>query len=209
MKAAEDSAETHRLLQRISRGEAEAFNELFARYHNDLRQQIELRLDRRLRARLDPSDIVQETQLDALRQLDNFLEHRPMPFSLWLRKTAYQRLIKCHEQHIQATRRSVKREILLSDETSQQLMHRLHTLGPSPSQRAAQRESTRRVHIALAQLKNVDREILLMRYVEDLSNGEIGLILDLQPGTVSKRHARALVRLEKLLRNQDINEVDS
>ena len=130
MKTAQDSAETNRLLQLISRGEMEAFNELFARYHDDLRKQIELRLDRRLRARLDPSDVVQETQLDALRQLDNFLEHRPMPFSLWLRKTAYQRLIKCHEQHIQATRRSAKQEILLSDNTSQQLMQRLRAIGP-------------------------------------------------------------------------------
>ena len=103
----------------------------------------------------------------------------------------------------------MKQEILLSDNTSQQLMQRLRAIGPSPSQQASRRESSRRVHIALAQLKNVDREILLMRYVEDLSNTEISLILDLQPDTVSKRHARALVRLEKLLRNQDIREVDS
>ena len=74
MKTSQDSAETHRLLQLISRGEMEAFNELFARYHDDLRQQIELRLDRRLRARLDPSDVVQETQLDALRQLARIIQ---------------------------------------------------------------------------------------------------------------------------------------
>jgi RNA polymerase sigma-70 factor (ECF subfamily) len=86
-----DSAETQRLLHQVCAGDASAFDALFARHRSYVRQVIELRLDPRLRARVDPSDVVQETQLDAFRRLPDYLERRPMAFRLWLRKTACER----------------------------------------------------------------------------------------------------------------------
>src|SRR5262245_51087035 len=97
-----DCAETQRLLERAQAGDAEAPEQLLARHRPFLRQLVELRLDPRLRARVDPSDVVQEAQLDAFRRLADYLRRRPMPFRLWLRKTAQQRLLKVQRQHLQA-----------------------------------------------------------------------------------------------------------
>jgi len=79
--------------------------------HHCPRRFVELRLDRKLRRRLDASDVVQETQLEAASRLADFLERSPMPFHLWLRKTAYQRLLMIHRQHLDAARRDIQREV--------------------------------------------------------------------------------------------------
>src|SRR6516164_9176299 len=116
-----DSAETLRLLEEVNRGNAQAFNRLFARHRPALRQAIALRLDPRMRARVDASDVVQETQMEAFRRLADFLERQPMPFHLWIRKTAYERLLKIRRHHVEVAQRTVRREVPLPDHSSLQL----------------------------------------------------------------------------------------
>ena len=113
-----DSADTQQLLEQARTGDARAFKQLFSRYRAYLRQAVELRMDARLRARLDASDVVQETQMEAFRRLADYLERRPMPFRLWLRKTAHERLLMLRRQHVEASRRSVLREVGLPDGSS-------------------------------------------------------------------------------------------
>src|SRR5262249_23339149 len=95
-----DSVETQRLLEQVHAGDRAAFERLFAQSRAGLRQFVELRLDARLRPRVDPSDVVQETQMEAFCRLGDFLARRPMPFHLWLRKTAYERLLKVRRSHL-------------------------------------------------------------------------------------------------------------
>lgn len=194
-----DSMETCRLLDEIRAGEASAFDRLFARYRPDLRRFIAFRLDPRIRARLDPSDIVQETHLEAYRRMADFLARRPMPFRVWLRKTAYERLLKIRRYHVDAARRAVGRELGLADRSSVLLAGSLLPGGSSPSQRLARSELVRRVRQALAELSEADRELLLMRNVEELPYRDIACILELDPAAVRKRYGRALLRLRKLL----------
>jgi hypothetical protein len=87
--AADDSAETRRLLEQIRAGDAAAFGALFNRHRPALLAFLRHRFDPRLKARADPSDVVQETQMEAYRRLADYLARRPMPFRLWLQKTAY------------------------------------------------------------------------------------------------------------------------
>ncbi|MEZ6070505.1 MAG: sigma factor [Pirellulales bacterium] len=89
-----DSAETHRLLMRIRAGDRDAFNDLFERYRERLHDVVALRLDPKLGPRLDASDVVQDAQLEAFRRLDDYLERQLMPFGIWIRKTAQERLCK-------------------------------------------------------------------------------------------------------------------
>lgn len=203
-----DSTETVRLLEQVSAGHHEAFDDLFARHQEELRQAVVLRLDQKLHTRVDASDVVQETQMQAFRRFDEYLAGRPMPFRFWLRKTAHECLIKFREHHIKAMKRSVDREIHLPDHTSMQLVRRLCAVDSSPSQKAVKREMVRRVRQMLAKLSDNDREILLMRYVEGLSNQEIGYILELHPDTVSRRHGRALLHLAQLMRENGIQKSD-
>jgi RNA polymerase sigma-70 factor (ECF subfamily) len=157
---------------------------------------LDLRFDARLRSRLDPSDVVQETHLEVFRRLPDYLERRPMPFRLWLRKTAYERLLMLRRQHVQADRRAVGREVPLPERSSVLLAG---LVGSTPSRQAQRKELALQVQQALARLAETDREVLLLRNYEGLSYEEIGCLLDLDASVTRKRHGRALVRLHRLL----------
>jgi RNA polymerase sigma-70 factor (ECF subfamily) len=201
-----DSAETQRLLERVRAGDRLAFEELFARHRSYLRQVVELRLDPRLRARLDPSDVVQETHLEAFRRLPDFLSRRPMPFRLWLRKTAHERLLMLRRRHLEAGRRSARREVALPDQSSLVLAQRLLAKGPPPGQQLDQEERVRRVHQAVAQLSAADQEILFMRNYEGLSYQEVAYLLEIDPAAARQRHGRALLRLHQTLLDNGLTE---
>jgi len=195
-----DSSDTEQLLQQAHAGDGRAFEDLFARHRAYLHQVVALRLDPRIRPRLDPSDVVQEAQLDAYRRFKDFLERRPMSFRLWLRKTTYERLLMLQRFHRCAARRSVDREVGLPDKSAFALVQQLLARGSTPSRHLEQSETARRVREVLAQMSEVDREILLMRNLEALTNQEAAEALEIEPVAASQRYGRALLRLRKLLR---------
>jgi len=201
-----NSAEARGLLQQLLDGDRQAFGPLFDHYRAYLRQIVELRLDQHLRSRVDASDVVQEAQLDAFGRLDDYLERQPMPFPLWLRKTTHERLLKLRRQHIETAKRAMGREIPLPDRSSLQLAQQLLAGGSTPSQQVARRELARRVRQAVAELPDVDREILLMRSTEGLSYDDVGRILEIDPTNARKRHGRALMRLHKALLRSGLTE---
>src|SRR5262249_39108069 len=129
--------DTEELLRRCTAGEEGARDQLLARHQDRLRQMVAVRLDRRLLARLDPSDIVQEVLLEAHQRLDDYLDRRPLPFYPWLRQIAWQRLVKLHEHH-HARKRGVGREEarlpMLPDESALELVRRLAGPGSTPSE---------------------------------------------------------------------------
>ena len=208
-EAEPDTAETQRLLERVQAGDADAADHLLARHRPFLHRVVELRLNLRLRARVDPSDVVQEAQLDAFRRLAEYVRRRPMPFRLWLRKTVNERLLKIQRRHLEAGCRAVGREVPLPDQSSLILGQQLLASGSTPSQRFDRSEFARRVRQAVARLPEADREVLVMRNFEGLSNPEIGYLLGLDAATVSRRHGRALLRLRKLLLEGGLGESES
>jgi RNA polymerase sigma-70 factor (ECF subfamily) len=201
-----DSRETQLLLDQAAGGDAQACERLFERHRPRLHDFVDAHLDPLLRARLDASDVVQETQLEAARRLADFLQRRPMPFRLWLCKTAYERLLMLRRQHVGAARRSVRREVQLPDRSSLVLVRNLMAPNSSPSRRLSRQEQAHRVQQALGGLPEADREILLMRHAEDLSYEEIGCILGIEAATARKRAGRALVRLHKILAALDAKD---
>jgi RNA polymerase sigma-70 factor (ECF subfamily) len=194
-----DSGPTRDLLQQARAGDPRATDELFTRHRAYLRQFVELRLDPRLRPRVDPSDVVQEAQLEAARRLPKYLDQPALPFRLWLRQIAYDHLLKSRRRHVGAARRAVDREVALPDRSSLLLARQLFARGPSPSQQLDESELAQRLREAMTQLPEADREVLLLRHYEGLSNAEAGVLLGIDPGAVSKRHGRALLRLHRLL----------
>jgi RNA polymerase sigma-70 factor (ECF subfamily) len=195
--------DTDELLNRAGGGDRLAREELWTRHRERLRQMVAVRLDRRLAARVDPSDVVQEAILEADQMLSEYLRERPLPFYPWLRRLAWKRLMKVYEKHLDAQNRSVKREAyripLLADESALSLGARFLASGTSPSNRAARREISQRVQAALAQMSDSDREVLLLRFVEQLSAGETAAVLDISEAAVRTRQSRALARLTRLL----------
>jgi RNA polymerase sigma-70 factor (ECF subfamily) len=205
-EAAQDQAESLRLLEMVQTGDREAFGRLCARHRPYLRKVIALRLDDRLRSRVDPSDVVQEAQLEAFRRLPDYLARQPMSFRLWLRKTAHERLLMLRRLHLGAACRDVRREAPLPDASSVLLARQLLAPGPTPSQQAVGRERARRVREAVAQLSESDREILVLRNLEELSNEEAAEVLGVNPAAASQRYGRALLRLRKILASHSPSE---
>src|SRR5690349_19805955 len=193
--------DTEELLDRVAHGDGGARQRLLARHRARLRRMIALRLDRRLAARVDPSDVVQEALADAARKLSAYVRDRPLPFYPWLRRLAWERLIKLHRRHITADRRSVTREDdwALPDESAAELASRLVSPGSSPSRRAVRAEVQGRVRAVLEQLGERDREVLVLRYLEQLSTREVAEVLGITEGAVKVRHFRALERLRAVL----------
>ncbi len=192
-----DSAETELLLRQAAAGDAASFEDLFSRYRNDLLRVIELRMEAGLRARFDASDVVQEAQFEAFRRLADYLRRRPMPFRLWLRKTAQERLARARREHVATQARSLAREVTLPDQSSLVIAEQFVSTNSSPSQQIARIETARFLQEALARLSEIDREILLMRNFEQLSYDEISVLLGIEAATARKRFGRALRRLRE------------
>jgi RNA polymerase sigma-70 factor (ECF subfamily) len=200
-----DSAETNDLLERIRGGDRQALDSLLARHRQRVHAFVDCHLDPRVRARLDPSDVVQETQMEVVRRMDDFLDRRPMPFHLWVRKTAYEHLLRARREHRRG-RRSVQREEAWPSQSSLLLARSLLSGRPSPSQALQAKELAERVSRAVADLAEADREILLMRDADELPYEEIACLLDIEPSAARKRYGRALIRLQKLLTERGILE---
>jgi RNA polymerase sigma-70 factor (ECF subfamily) len=195
--------DTDALLDRVRRGDDQARQQLLGRHRQRLRRMIAVRLDRRLAARVDPSDVVQETLAEADGRLAKYLQHRAIPFYPWLRQIAAERLAKLHRSHLEAARRSARREEpSLANATYESwwpLAARLAASGTSPSEQYARMERRQQLHAALAQLNERDREVLVLRYLEQLSTRETAAVLCISEGAVKLRHLRALERLRDLL----------
>ena len=202
--AAEDP-ETEALLREAGRGEGRARQLLLERYRLRLRQAVALRLDRRIAARVDPSDIVQEALADAARRLPEYLERRPVAFYPWLRGLALDRLIDLSRRHLNAQRRSVRREepghLLLSEQSSVLLMNQLFASMSSPGRGRRREELAGRVREVLEQLAPLEREILVLRYLEESTLREVAALLGVSERTVRRHHLRALSRLGELLKD--------
>ena len=191
------------LLRAAGHGDGSARHRLLARHRSRLRQMVAVHLDRRLAARIDPSDVVQETLMDAARDLPDYLRERPLPFYPWLRQLARQRLDRLHRDHIRRHRRSVLREEgpgrLSLDSSADALANLLRASGTSPSRQLIRDEMIRRIQDAMSRLSPNDRELLVMRHLEEMSAAEIGAVLGIGAGAVRTRHVRALARLRSLL----------
>ena len=162
--------DTDQLLDRVAQGESSAAAALLDRHRKRLRRMVQLRIDPRLAARLDPSDIVQDALGEAHRRLPEYAAQRPIPFYPWLRQLAWDRLVEQHRRHVRAGRRSVLREeaepLELAEGSVLELADRLLTSAEGPSAALRREELAARVRAALNALPERDREVLVLRYLE-------------------------------------------
>jgi RNA polymerase sigma-70 factor (ECF subfamily) len=201
-----DSSQTQELLARARQGEPPAINELLDRHREALRRMIDLRMDRMVQRRVDASDIVQDVLVEANRRLDEYLhsENPAMPFHLWLRHIAHDRLIDAHRRHRQAARRSIDREQSLAagrylDQSTLDLAAQIADRDLTPAAAATWAELQRRFQAALDTLDEQDQEVILMRHFEHLSNSEVAQSLGLSEAAAGMRYLRAMRRLREKL----------
>jgi RNA polymerase sigma-70 factor (ECF subfamily) len=195
--------DSNELLQQAAAGDQAAAHRLLELHQDRLRAMIAVRLDRRLSARVDPSDVLQETMIQAHQKLPEYLRTKPIPFYPWLRRIAWENIVQLHRQHLLAQARAVTREerfeVALPDHSAIDLAERLISKGSSASQQMLKKELKARVQTALAQLDARDREVLVLRFLEQLSIEEAAAVLEISQEAVKSRQRRALERFSELI----------
>lgn len=190
--------ELDRLLDAVARGSVDARGRVLTYYRDRLKRAVAARLDPRLAARLDSSDVVQDVLAEAARGLDGYLTTRPAEFYVWMRGIAERRLIDLHRRHLHAARRTVRREAR-PPASSGYGPDRLPADLSSPSREVLRAEQAARLRAALARLGPDDREVLMLRYIEQMSLGDAAVVLGISRTAAKSRHLRALERLTAVL----------
>ena len=188
------------LVQRALSGDQQALAELFERYRERLRRMVLLRLDARVRARFDPSDVVQEAFVEIARRFPSYGEDPAIPLFLWMRMVTGDRLAHLHRMHLGAEKRDAAREspvhgARFPEASSVYLASQLAGQFTSVDRGLKQEEVRAKLSEALSAMDDHDREIIAMRHFEELSTAEIAASLDLTRSGVLKRYTRAIRRL--------------
>lgn len=195
---------TDRLLSDAKSQQPTAVNALLDEFREPLRRVVNMRLDPALARRVDASDIVQDVLLEATQRLRDYLKKPDLPFHLWLRHLAQDRIIDTHRRHRLAQRRSIDKEQPIhgpawAEDSSASLVAQLVDTERTPGTEAIRVELQQKLSAAVAELDDGDRDIILMRHTEQLSNQEVAQSLGLTEAAASMRYLRALRRLRTVL----------
>lgn len=182
----------------------DAVSELFERDRHRLRLFVMHRTDERLLGRLDWDDVLQDTYIIAQRRYRDYLEKPAVPFYVWLRALAGQTLIDLHRRHLGAQKRSVEREVSMHrrlpfQSTSVSLGNLIAASGVSPSNAAIRAEQLELMRELMTEMSDMDREVLVLRHMEQMTNGEVAAALGIDKSAATKRYIRALKRIREKL----------
>ena len=194
-----DSADARRALERMRSGDMTALADVFGHYRPQLRRMVDLRMAGPLSSRVDPSDVLQETYMDATRKIDGYVHDPRVSLYVWLRGLTLDRLAKVQRLHLGTQSRALGRELRLPEASSVALGRHLFAIGTAPSRNLERDELCRQVTQALQQLTDRDREVLVMRHFEGMTNSEVAEALGIGASAATMRHGRALKRLKDIL----------
>ena len=185
---------------------APPLTELFETFRSRLRMLVELRMDRRVRARVDASDVIQEAFAEAARRFPEYELDRKMSPYVWLRFLTMQQLTAAHRRHlgVKARTATLEQQLDVGGETSLEsgAIAVCLTGGEStPSVKVSRAEEIQRMTAALDQMEPLDREVLALRHFEQLEHAEIGELLNLSAAAVSSRYRRALTKIGLAMNN--------
>lgn len=207
---ADSTNESEHILE-ILRSETPRLGGVLAQHQERLIRIVRLRLDRRLQGRVDPADVVQEAFLEAASRLESYLREPRVPWFVWLRFLTLQRLALAHRQHLGVQARDVGRQVSLHEGPMPQassafLAAQLVGKLTSPSEAAIRAERKLHLERALNEMEEIDREVLMLRHFEQLSNAEAARVLGIKPAAAGNRYVRALERLRRIISPQGQGE---
>jgi len=194
------------LLNRIAEGETELIGDLVGIHSDRIKRMIQVRMDSRLRTRVDCSDVFQELQLDVLKRIPEFIpQQQQVSFFQWLRFLGRQKLAELYRQHVRVQARSVNREYHPSTEASSiALANFLVGDVSSPSLQVSKKELKEQLDEVVASLDDLDRETILLRHAEQLSTVEAAAELGITANAFRQRYFRALKKLKVALEDHHL-----
>ena len=188
------------LIGKAKAGDEQALVSLLHGWRDRLVRTVRFRLDPQLRARIDASDVVQEANAEIVRRIGEYEERDGLPMFLWARFLTLQKLRQLRRYHLGSRRRDARREAAVPEPAidTSHVAHELTDDGTLPLQNVEKAEARQRVTEALERLDPMERQVLVMRHYEGLSNQDVALVLGIQPAAASKRYLRALASLRGL-----------
>ena len=199
--------ETMEFVDRLRHGGPIEVEAEFSKFYARLHAMVAMRMDHRIRARVDAEDILQEVFLEFQKSIHSYLENPDTTPYLWLRAITARHLHVVHRRHLKVQSRSVNPELgkpvdhACPDASSASLASYLLGRFSTPSQKLLRVELQQRVQQALTSLSPIDREILALRHFEMMTNQEIAMVLEISEAAASNRYFRALKRIKIVLQD--------
>lgn len=193
------------LLAAARRDSDDSLGRLLSIYVNYLKLMATTQIDERLKARISPSDVVQESLLEAHRDFPQFRGQTEPELMAWLRKILANNLARLIEKHVLAQKRDVRREVSIQrigaalERSTARLGAVLVDGGASPSAAAQRRESSVILADELAALSPQHRQVIILRHVEGLSFSEVAGRMERSEGAVRMLWLRAIEQLRRSL----------
>jgi RNA polymerase sigma-70 factor (ECF subfamily) len=199
-----DTRNDDQLLDSARDGDEAALSILVERHRKGLERMVALRMDRRLQGRVDPADVVQNAYLAVPGKFAQYVADPRLPFFLWLRQEVGQKLLDVHHSHLGNQVGDAGQEVslyrgALPQVTSQSLAEHLLGKLTATSHAAMRVELKLRVQEALNSMDPNDREVLILRHFEELSNIEAAQVLGIKSSAAVNRYVRALKRLKDVI----------
>lgn len=202
-------------LKRLREGDPTALGELIAQHQQRLLHIIRLRMDRRLAARVDAEDVLQEVYLDAASRIRHYIEKHSGSFFVWLRLITNQTMANLYRRHLDTQMRDARRDVSINTGKTFETKSRpiaMQLIGhlTSPSNAIMRQESIEKLEEAIKELKPIDREAIVLRHFELLDNKEVAEVLEINEKAASIRYIRAIRRLREAIDPSDeIDETES
>ncbi len=199
-----------KLIERLRNDGDQVLAEAFAANRERFWYLVTFRIDRRVAARIDADDVLQEAYVAATKRLPHYLKQPDFSLFVWLRLIVSQTLIDVHRRHLGAEMRSVGREISLGgpkfpQSTSESLAGQIALSQTSPSGAAMRDEAAASLERAIEQMSQLDQETIALRHFEGLTNSEAAEVLGISVTAASNRYVRALSRLKEILEQLEMD----
>lgn len=193
-----DAGEFQGRLQSARQGDLQALGQLLQWYSNYLMILATTQLDRRIRRRVSPSDVVQEVLLAAHRDFGDFRGNSQPELLMWIRRILINTLHRSFETHVKAGKRDVRREVSIDtitqsvDRSAVQLLNLLQDRGDAPSARLTAQEDAISLANQLGTLRPQYRDVIVYRVIQGLSFEEIAEAMGRSTTAVRMLWLRAL-----------------
>jgi RNA polymerase sigma-70 factor (ECF subfamily) len=188
------------LLRQARAGDADSLGRLLARYTNYLTLLARVHLSRRIQAKVDPADLVQDAFLEAHRHIERFRGESEQEFTAWLRQILCARMANVVRHFVGTKGRDIRMERDLAaelDQSSRLLDAGLVAVQSTPSQQASKRETSVLLADALDRLPEDYREAIILRQLEGLSFTEVAERMNRSEDSVQKLWVRGLAKLRR------------
>jgi RNA polymerase sigma-70 factor (ECF subfamily) len=199
----EELEEKGDLRRRAQERGVEALKDSFARHAERLRRMVRLRLDRKLREKVRDSEVIEASYVEASRRLPRYLEEGDLPVFLWLRSVTGEVLLEIHRKHLGSSVKDGARTVVLSGRAMPEVKSTdlaAQLLGKHSFPSIAAMETVERLQFedALDAIEENDRQVLILRHFERLSNSETARELGIEESSASKRYIRAILKLKEM-----------